>query len=114
MTKRIHPYFHIFMCCSASATVYECVLISTCQRNVCVCVCRSRCAVPLVTAYLLLRNFRAKTLHSEDTLERMGGIYQYYKTNYLMWESLFLFRVLFLVFIQVRRVHKLYVQIYFE
>lgn len=60
-----------------------------------------RCAVPLVTVYLLMRNFHAKTLHLEDTLERMGGIYQQYKTNFLMWESVFLLKVLLLVCIQV-------------
>mmetsp|Transcript_36878 Transcript_36878/g.70683 ORF Transcript_36878/g.70683 Transcript_36878/m.70683 type:complete len:647 (-) Transcript_36878:221-2161(-) len=59
------------------------------------------CAVPLVTVFLLLRNFRANTLHLEETLERMGDIYQHYKTDFLMWESLFLFKVLILVSIQV-------------
>lgn len=63
--------------------------------------CLNRCAVPLVTVFLLLRNFRANTLHLEETLERMGDIYQHYKTDFLMWESLFLFKVLILVSIQV-------------
>jgi len=57
--------------------------------------------VPFGIAWILMRGLRLKKLHLEDSLERFGSLYQRYKTNVLFWESLFLFKVLLLVSIQV-------------
>lgn len=60
-------------------------------------------AVPFSTVYILMRGVQLGNLHSIDSLERVGSLYQRYKTDYLYWEAGYLFKVLLLVMVQVRR-----------
>jgi len=58
-------------------------------------------AVPFSTVYILMRGVQLGNLHSIDSLERVGSLYQRYKTDYLYWEAGYLFKVLLLVMVQV-------------